>query len=67
LLTGEELADQQQQRLEQAHRRAEEERQGKEQALRQTEQERQDKDEAVRRAEQLAARLRALGIDPDAP
>lgn len=50
--TGKERADQEQQRAEQERQRAE--------------QERQRADSAETRAEQLAAKLRALGIDPDA-
>jgi Uma2 family endonuclease len=46
--------------------RAERERQAKEEAVRVAEQERQAKEEAVRLTELLAARLRALGADPEA-
>jgi Uma2 family endonuclease len=52
LLTGEERAEQANQRAEQAHQRAEQESQRAEQES--------------QRAEQLAAKLRELGIDPDA-
>jgi Uma2 family endonuclease len=54
-----ELAEEERQRAEQERQRAEEERQ-------RAERERQRADIAQKRAEQLAARLRALGIDPDA-
>ena len=56
--TGAELVEQERQRAEQEHQRAEQERQRAEQERQRAEQERQ-------RAERLAARLRALGIDPD--
>ena len=52
-------------RAEQERLRAEQERGAKEAALQQAEQERQSKEVAQQRAEQLAAQLRALGIDPD--
>jgi Uma2 family endonuclease len=57
--TGRERAEQERQCAEEQRHRAEEQRQ-------RAEQERQEKEEARRRAEHLAARLRALGIDPDA-
>jgi Uma2 family endonuclease len=57
--TGKERAEHERQAKEQATQRAEQERQ-------RAEQERQAKEEAIRRAELLAARLRALGIDPNA-
>jgi Uma2 family endonuclease len=64
--TGGERAEQEHQRAEQEHQRAEQEHQRAEQARERHEQERQAKEEAVRRAELLAARLRELGVDPDA-
>jgi len=57
--TGAELAEAERQRAEEAQRRAEAERARAEEAQRRAEAERA-------RAERLAARLRALGIDPDA-
>jgi Uma2 family endonuclease len=51
---------------EQARQQAEQARQQAEQARQQAEQARQDKDAERARAEQLAERLRALGVDPDA-
>jgi Uma2 family endonuclease len=60
LLTGDE-------RTEQAQRATEQERLAREQAQRATEQERLAKEQAQREVERLAARLRALGIDPDSP
>jgi alpha-galactosidase/6-phospho-beta-glucosidase family protein len=63
---------QEQQRAEQAQHYAEQERQRAEQAQRRAEQERQQAErehwraeQAQQRAERLAARLRALGIEPD--
>ncbi len=65
-------AEQERQRAEQERQRAEQERQRAEQAQRRAEQERQQAEQERRRAEQaqqraerLAARLRALGIEPD--
>jgi Uma2 family endonuclease len=59
-------AEQEQQAKEEAVRQAEQERLAKDEAVQRAEQERQAKEEAARRADLLAARLRALGIDPDA-
>jgi Uma2 family endonuclease len=58
LLTAEEREAQERQRAEQERQRAEQERQRAEQERQRAEQERQ-------RADRLAARLRALGIDPE--
>ncbi|MBW4690668.1 MAG: Uma2 family endonuclease [Lyngbya sp. HA4199-MV5] len=57
--TGAENADQERQRAEQEHQRAEQEHQ-------RAEQERQRAEQAEVRVAQLAERLRAMGIDPDA-
>jgi Uma2 family endonuclease len=54
------------QRAEQAERQAQEARQQTQEARQQTQEARQQAQEALRRAEQLAAQLRALGIDPEA-
>ncbi len=51
---------------EQALIQAEKERQAREQAQVQTEKEREAREQAEQRAAQLAAKLRALGLDPDA-
>ncbi|NJL00250.1 MAG: Uma2 family endonuclease [Spirulinaceae cyanobacterium SM2_1_0] len=74
LLNGHERAKQEQQRTEQERQRAEQERQRTEQERQRAEQERQRAEQERQRAEQerqradlLAARLRQLGIDPDAP
>lgn len=58
LLTGEEQAEQERRRAEQAEQQAEQERQHAQQAEQQAEQ-------ARRRAERLAAQLRALGAEPE--
>ncbi len=79
ILTGEEKADevewekeqalqqaeQERREKQQAQQRAEQERRKKEQAHQRAEQERREKQQAQQRAESLAAKLRALGIDPD--
>ena len=59
-------AEHERQRAEQEQQRAEQERQRAEQERQRAEQERQRAGEEQQRAERLAARLRALGIDPDA-
>jgi len=51
--------------LEQENQRVQQERQRAEQERQRAEQERQRAEQAQRRAERLAARLRALGIEPD--
>ena len=58
LLTGIERAEREQSRAEESQRRADEERQ-------RADEEQQRADEERQRADQLAARLRAAGIDPD--
>jgi Uma2 family endonuclease len=79
ILTGAERAEREHQRAEEerqqkelAVKKAEEERQQKDLAVKKAEEERQQKDLAVKKAEQadkraeyLAAKLRALGINPD--
>ncbi len=79
LLTGDERAEQERQRAEQAQQQVEQERQRAEQAQQQVEQERQRAEQAQQQAEQerqraeqerqraerLAALLRAQGLDPD--
>jgi Uma2 family endonuclease len=65
LLTGAERAEQERREKEEAQRQTEQERQQKEEAQRQTEQERQQKEEAQQKVERLAARLRALGVEPE--
>ena len=71
--TGAELAEAERQRAEEEQRRAEEARQRAEaeraraeEAQRRAEEARQRAEAERARAERLAARLRALGIDPDA-
>jgi len=58
-------AEQERRKKEQAQQRAEQERREKQQAQQRAEQERREKQQAQQRAESLAAKLRALGIDPD--
>jgi Uma2 family endonuclease len=72
LLMGVERAEQERERAEQerrekedAQRQTDQERQQKEEARRQTEQERREKEDAQRQVERLAARLRALGVEPE--
>ncbi|MHC5830119.1 MAG: hypothetical protein ACYT04_82865, partial [Nostoc sp.] len=60
LLWSSEQAEQERQRAEQESQRAQQERQRAEQERQRAEQERQ-------RADILAAKLRELGVDPDAP
>ena len=62
---AQEHLEQEKQRAEQAQKQAEKERQRAEQAQEQVEQERQRAEQAQERAEQLAALLRARGIDSD--
>jgi len=64
--TGAELAEAERQRAEEEQRRAEAERQRAEEEQRRAEEARQQAAAERARAERLAARLRALGIDPDA-
>ena len=64
--TGAELAEAERQRAEEAQRRAEAERARAEEEQRRAEEARQRAEAERARAERLAARLRALGIDPDA-
>ena len=59
------LVEQEQQRAEQEQQRAEQEQQRAEQERQRAEQERQQKELALQRTEKLAARLQALGIDPN--
>jgi len=59
-------AEEEQRRAEEARQRAEAERQRAEEAQRRAEEARQRAEAERQRAERLAARLRALGIDPDA-
>jgi Uma2 family endonuclease len=73
LLTGSEqveieraLVEQEQQRTQQERQRTQQERQRAEQERQRAEQERQRAEQAERKATQLAERLRAMGIDPDA-
>ena len=65
LPTPAERAEQEHQRAEQERQRAEQERQRAEQECQRAEQERQRAEQECQRAERLAARLRALGIDPE--
>jgi Uma2 family endonuclease len=60
-------AEQEKQRAEQEKQRAEQEKQRAEQEKQRAEQEKQRAEQEKQRAEQLAAKLRSLGIDPDAP
>jgi Uma2 family endonuclease len=62
LLTDEEAAGQ---RAKQEHQRADQERQRAEQEHQRADQERQRAEQERQRAERLAARLRALGVNPD--
>ncbi len=64
--TGAERAEQERERAEQERERAEQERERAEQERERAEQERERAEQERERAERLAARLRALGIDPDA-
>jgi Uma2 family endonuclease len=59
-------AEQERQRKEEALQRAEQERQSKEEALHRAEQERQRAEEERQRVAHLMAKLKALGVDPDA-
>ncbi len=59
-------AEQSERQAQEAQRQAQEAQQQAQEAQRQTDEVRQQAQEAQRRAEQLAARLRALGIDPEA-
>jgi|SRR5665213_1893949 len=63
---AERLAERERLAKEQAEQRAELDRSAKERAERRAEQDRSAKEQAEQRAEQLAAKLRALGIDPEA-
>jgi Uma2 family endonuclease len=67
LLTSAERAEQERLAKEEAQLLAEQQRLAKEEAQHRIEQERLAKEEAQRRAQRLAERLRALGIDPEAP
>ncbi|MBD2413638.1 Uma2 family endonuclease [Nostoc calcicola FACHB-3891] len=66
LLWSSEQAEQERQRAEQERQRAEQERQRAEQERQRAEQERQRAEQERQRADILAARLRELGVDPDA-
>ena len=66
LATGPEAKAQEQQRAEQERHRAEQERHRAEQERHRAEQEHQRAEQEHQRAEVLAAKLRTLGIDPDA-
>jgi hypothetical protein len=59
-------ADEQRRRADEERRRADEERRRADEERRRADEERRRADEEQRRADQLAARLRALGFDPDA-
>jgi Uma2 family endonuclease len=59
-------AEQERAAREQAQQQAEQERAAREQAQQQVEQERAAREQAQQQVERLAARLRALGVDPDA-
>ncbi len=64
--TAEETAAQERIRADAANRRADDERKRADAANRRADDERKRADDERKRAEQLAAKLRALGIDPDA-
>ena len=66
LATGPEAKAQEQQHTEQERQRAEQESQRADQERQRAEQESQRADQERQRAELLAAKLRELGIDPDA-
>ncbi len=65
LLTGAEKARQEYQRAQQEYQRAQQEYQRAEQEHQRAEQEHQRAEQEAQRADRLAAKLRALGIDPD--
>ncbi|MGF1467446.1 MAG: Uma2 family endonuclease [Sandaracinaceae bacterium] len=65
ILTGRERAEQERERAEQERERAEQEHERAEQEHDRAEQEHDRAEQERERAERLAARLRALGIDPD--
>lgn len=67
LPTAAERAEQEWRRAEQERQRAEEERQRAEEERRRADHERREKEEAQRQRQLLAERLRALGVDPEAP
>ncbi|MEG4961100.1 MULTISPECIES: Uma2 family endonuclease [unclassified Microcoleus] len=66
LLTGSEQVEIERGRVEQERERAEQERERAEQERERAEQERERAEQAERKVTQLAERLRAMGIDPDA-